>query len=474
MPFNGAELPTAFRASIQNLGPAADTYNLTFANVPAGFTLLNSGTSVTVPAGQTGILGLYLQPDTGQPIPPPGTMLSFTVTATSTTNPAITQSQVVAFTVPAIDALTVTSNPVALSTTPGAAVTDVITITNVGNVAENNIALASTTSSGLTLTGLQTAALDVGQSATETVTLTPDASTPLNSTLQATITATFGASTATQTLQLPVDVVVPGAAAIANAAIAAGEIGNTNLQNQLQDLATALTNLVQTPTSAVYQSQAVAAITSLVSQVTNDPFLVHVRRRPERGQYGHRQRHHRRRSRYGRHQPGHRPRLAGQGISDEAAYGFTLTLTDQDAVIQPGAPTLYPIVLQNTGTATATYDFSVSGLPAGVTATFSQNSITLAPGASIPTGTAFVTLSLSESGATLIPATFTITATAEASGGNHPDHAGRVGSSSRGSSGRRRCHQPAVHQPGRSGGCHRPDREHRQRAAQGFRLLHRD
>ena len=43
--------------------------------------------------------------------------------------------------------------------------TDVITITNVGNVAENNIALASTTSSGLTLTGLQTASLDIGQSA---------------------------------------------------------------------------------------------------------------------------------------------------------------------------------------------------------------------------------------------------------------------------------------------------------------------
>ena len=69
--------------------------------------------------------------------------------------------------------------------------------------------------------------------------------------------------------------------------------------------------------------------------------------------------------------------------------------------------------MQNTGTATATYDFSVSGLPAGVTATFNQTSITLAPGASIPDGTATVTLSLSESGDTLIPADFTIIATAQ-------------------------------------------------------------
>jgi len=74
---------------------------------------------------------------------------------------------------------------------------------------------------------------------------------------------------------------------------------------------------------------------------------------------------------------------------------------------------VYTIQLQNTGTATATYDFSVSGLPAGVTATFSQQSVTLASGAFIPNGPNTVTLSLSESGDTLIPAHFTVTATAE-------------------------------------------------------------
>ena len=112
VPFNGAQLPTAFRASIQNLGPAADTYNLTFSNVPSGFTLLDSGTSVTVPAGQTGILGLYLQPNTGQPLPRSGNRSS----RSPSRRPArpirrITQTQTVTFTVPAIDAVTVTSNP---------------------------------------------------------------------------------------------------------------------------------------------------------------------------------------------------------------------------------------------------------------------------------------------------------------------------------------------------------------------------
>ena len=91
VPYNGAQLPTSFQAVIHNTGPAADTYNLTFPSPPAGFTILDSGTSVTIPAGQTGIVGVYLMP-TGQ-IPAPGTQVSFTVTATSTTNPTITQTQ---------------------------------------------------------------------------------------------------------------------------------------------------------------------------------------------------------------------------------------------------------------------------------------------------------------------------------------------------------------------------------------------
>jgi len=185
-PFDGAQVPSAFQATIQNTGPLPDTYNVTFANVPSGWTIVDSGTSVTVPAGETGILGVYLQP-TGTSLPPPGTNLSFTVTATSATNSAITQTVDVTFVMPAIAAATVTSDPVELSTTPGTATTATITITNVGNV-PYNAALATTTDSGLAISGLPSpGTIAVGQSVTETATLTPDASTPLNSTLNATV-----------------------------------------------------------------------------------------------------------------------------------------------------------------------------------------------------------------------------------------------------------------------------------------------
>src|SRR5208282_5390352 len=100
----------------------------------------------------TGILGIYLQPNAGQPIPAPGTVLSFTVTATSTTDSSITKTQTVSFTVPSIDAVTLSASPTALSTTPGSPIADTVTLTNVGNVPENNLTLTDTLPSGLSLT----------------------------------------------------------------------------------------------------------------------------------------------------------------------------------------------------------------------------------------------------------------------------------------------------------------------------------
>ncbi len=420
VPFNGAQLPTAFRASIQNLGPAADTYNLRFSNVPTGFALLNSGTSVTVPAGETGILGMYLVPNTGQPIPPPGTQLSFTVTATSTTDSSITQTQTVTFTVPDIDAVTVTASPTALSTIPGGPVTDTITLTNVGNVAEDNITLTGTLPSGLTLSGLAPVSLAVGQTTTETITLTPDTSTPLNSTLDATITATFGpsASPVTQTAQIPVSVVVPGAAAIADASVAAGQLGNTDLANRLSDLSTALTNLVQNPTSPVYSSQAQASLTALVGLLGADPYvsslittlnsdgtaLAHATTASA--------------IQAAVTQLGSDLDTVGTTLTDEAAHGFTLSLLDNSRVGQPQVATMYQVVLQNTGTQPTTYDFSIVGLPAGVSGATSPSSITLQPGQStlVASGTTTVNATITSTSTADLPSfSFSITATAEGS-----------------------------------------------------------
>ena len=121
---------------------------------------------------------------------------------------------------------------------------------------------------------------------------------------------------------------MPGVPALANAAVAANQIGNTNLANQFNDLSIALTNLVQTPTSAVYLSQAQAAITSIVSQLVNDPFLAPFA--PSLTAAG---------AALGAATTASEIDTAvvnlgtaldslAQAITDEAAYGFTLSLAD--------------------------------------------------------------------------------------------------------------------------------------------------
>ena len=418
VPFNGALLPTAFRASIRNLGPADAMYNLTFSGLPAGFTLLNSGTTVTVPAGHTGILGLYLQPNLGQPIPPPGTQLTFTVTATSTTNAVLTKSQLVSFTVPAVDALTLTSSPTSVNTTPGSPATATITITNAGNVPENNITLAATTSSGLTVSGLMPLSLAVGQSATETVTLTPNAATPLNSTLDATISATYGPSLtpATQSLNLTVQVVVPGAAAIANAAVAAAQLGNSDLANRLNNLSTALTNLVQNPTGAVYRSQSLASLDAVNGLLTTDPYLESLIATLTADRATLAQAQSPGAIQAALAQLGTDLGTVGTTLTDEAAHGFNLSLLANSAIGQPQTPSTYGIVLQNTGTQTTTYDLGLSALPTGVTGAFNQPSITLMPGQSTLLAATFSDLSVSliSTSATELPSfNFTVRVIAE-------------------------------------------------------------
>ena len=215
-----------------------------------------------------------------------------------------------------------------------------------------------------------------------------------------------------QTLDIPVQVVVPGAAAIASASTAAAEIGNSNLADQLSNLGVALTNLVQSPTNAAFVSEVQAAITSIVSLITNDPFLAPfvpglnaasaaLGAATTAGQID-----------TAVTNLGTALAALSQAIADEAAHGFTIGLADPFAQIQPGSPSVFEINLQNTGSQTTTYDFSTAGLPAGVTAVFSQPSVTLAPGATIPTATP-ITVSLTDSNDPLATVNFQVVATAE-------------------------------------------------------------
>ena len=413
VPYQGAQVPTAFQAAIRNNGPAADTFTFAFPNPPAGFTILSSGTTVTIPAGETGILGVYLRPN-GPTLPAPGTSVTFTVTATSTTNSAITQTRTITFVMPAVHGITFTATPNAAGTTPGVGIVSTLTLTATGNVVET-VALARVLSVGLTATGLPpTVTLNPGQTVAIPVTLTPASNTLLNSTLAFTATAAFSplGDAFDQTVHVPVRVTAPGADAAASAAAIASQSGNTDLANRLSDLATSLTTLFQTPADAVSRAQALAAIEAITGVAGADQFVSAAvgNLGPARDQLA---------AAIGAAQV--QAAITNLGsvlgvlsirLRDKARHGFELLLPSNTAAALPGVPAVYVVGLRNNGSQATMYDLTVEGLPAGVTAVFDEPSVTLQPGEARVGGVDPITLSLSQATNSLLPASVVIRVTA--------------------------------------------------------------
>ena len=107
VPYADTQLPTVFVGGIRNTSSSTQTYSLSVSDLPAGFTSILSIDTITLAAGQTGQVGISLIPDPGQPLPAPGTILSFTFTATVTPGTSVSSTANESFTVPAIEAVTV-------------------------------------------------------------------------------------------------------------------------------------------------------------------------------------------------------------------------------------------------------------------------------------------------------------------------------------------------------------------------------
>ena len=128
---NDAQIPTVFDAYITNTGPSADTFNLALTNPPAGFTLVGSLPTITIPAGAQALINVCAIPTSA--LPPEGTNDSFNFTATSAGNGSVTSTTSGNFTVPAISAAALSGTPTAATTTPGTPVNVTVTIAGTGN-----------------------------------------------------------------------------------------------------------------------------------------------------------------------------------------------------------------------------------------------------------------------------------------------------------------------------------------------------
>ncbi len=342
-------------------------------------------------------------PNTGQPIPAPGTEVSFTVTATSTTDSSITKTQTETFTVPEIDAVSLTSTPTSLSSSPGVAASTTLTLQNDGNVPET-VTLTATTPAGVTADSLAPITLAVGATQTETLTLTPDASSPLNQTLATTITASFGPSSTLVTTTDTLDLLVQSAqaAAVSQASIAAGAANNSQLASVLTDLSNTLA-MLQSGTSAALFTEAQNDLNNLNALLTADPALTAF---------------------VTQLQPiitaANADNLDGMlsgstslfnsiaGVLNvEATEQFTASLSPTEVDLLPGQGQALTLTLTNTASDSETLNLSTGTLPIGVTVQFGQSQVNLAAGAST---TISVTLSQTIQSTTI----FTLGVTANA------------------------------------------------------------
>ncbi|WP_165074533.1 Ig-like domain repeat protein [Paludisphaera rhizosphaerae] len=407
LPINGAQSPTMFRLGIKNLGSTTLRLSLAMIDLPAGFSGKTSIPEVVIPAGETAEIGLILFP-TGS-LPAVGTTLDFGVQITDTADPSQTTVQTASFVMPAIHGLKVTTDRDNVSSSPGTPAQIKLRLENTGNVAEA-VSFQSLASEGLSVAGLAPLTLNPGQVVELNLTLTPAASTPLNQTLGLRLTTDFG-TPFPDFHSFTLITAVPGATSVADAATVANRIGQPDLAARLSDLGVALTNLVGSPTSAVYKSQVVADLGAILGLLGSDPNLA-----PFAAGFA------ASRDRIASAQTpsaiqaavtelGGRLDTFGETVEALGQGNVDLSFVNSSQVAQPQSPSVFTILVHNIGTATTTYDLAVLGLPADVASLFSQTSVTLAPDAF-----ATVTLTLTpNSTSELSPFQFSVSATIDGS-----------------------------------------------------------
>ncbi|MCA9186314.1 MAG: hypothetical protein KDA99_11870 [Planctomycetales bacterium] len=373
VPYFGAQIPTAYTATIKNVGPTTDTFDLTFDSLPAGLKVVGSLSSVVVPAGATATVGVYVVPDGS--LPAEGTPVDFSIGVESASDSHVAATATVSFVVPAIHGVAIIATPATVGTTPGAPVAVEVQFAAVGNVDEQ-VQVTGTASSGLTLSGVSNITVAAGDAQTLVLTVIPDAGVPLNSRLAVNLQTSFGAPES-QTLEIPVVIAVPGADAIVDAADAAELLGNIDLRDRLNDLVVSLTNLVQQPDRTDYRVQTDASLSSIMSLLAADRIFA-----PYVDEFSN-------------------GRLAILAATDAAALqaatvslgsaitdlgttvrvladsDFELFLSPASQAAIPLVPREFALTVHNIGRETTTYDISVDGLPANVLIDLPTTSITL-------------------------------------------------------------------------------------------------
>jgi len=237
----------AYTVDITNTSTTSHTFNLSESGLPNGWAILSgagdgaTSTSVALPPGGFGQVGLYISP-TLEMLPPAGTRYPFTVHVASPDAPSLDQSAAGTFTVPALSFNHLTADQSTIYSSPGLTTTVALAVRNVGNVAGTFPLSVTEPVSDWTAAITSPLTLDPGQAVTQTITIsTPDGALDQDYPVQ--IASPSGAYT--QTVTVNVHLVSPAALKIDQAAQTAARVfpGNRALGAALRQLGQSIETL---------------------------------------------------------------------------------------------------------------------------------------------------------------------------------------------------------------------------------------
>jgi large repetitive protein len=411
-PLNGIELGIVYRAFITNTGPNADVFRLDGTGTP-GFYVQPSVPSLALGPGQTGMVNVCVTPGDPQGVtmPAPGAPQPFNVIATSTSNNTITGTTSASFPMPAIPTLQITTDPVTLVVSPGGTVQATLALAGLGNAAPGPVALAAHPPAGVTVSGV-TSPVDVplNNAITQTVSFSADANAPVN-TYTVPFVATYTAAGSTQQVTRSIALnVMPVGQCATQAGSAAAQIGKPALAATLSTVAVDINQVAATPADTLATSRLVADLNFLIARNLDAAFLQTAAPALTSATNG-----------VAQATPATmlaalntlNAALCGLGtvVTEANSYGSAIWLSPSAQTAGPQQPATYTINIWNSSSALRVYTFSVIGVPNGVTAQFSQPSISLGPSGSNSSYSQSVTLTLTPGASFTTPFTFSVVAT---------------------------------------------------------------
>ncbi|MDY7075403.1 MAG: hypothetical protein SXV54_00630, partial [Chloroflexota bacterium] len=367
------QLPgAAFTVDITNTSTVSHTFDVVVTGLPEGWLVLsgNEGytqTTVTLPAGGIGQVGLYVSP-TVTTLPPVGTEYPFDVDVTAVDYPTLQETDSDVFTVPAIPFNYVTTAPPLVYAAPDSSADFDLAVKNVGNVSGTfpiTVTLPVTT---WTISNIQSPIPNIpaGDTFIQTVTFTATGSA-LGDEETIRIDSPAPGTAYTQTAYALVRVVGPCVVGAYQAVQAAALLDNTSLGQALENLAFQLERWEQDPENTVLRDRTVAALEDVIARLQSTYPLADTGALESLAAS---------------------PTIAGFCAPLAVLADQLTTIAHHDVALslQPGFdatlvdhPITYTLTLENRGTLTTTYDLSIDA-PDVLRFTFHVSRTTLSPG----------------------------------------------------------------------------------------------